>query len=89
MVGARRVVATSAPHILHWGHIRSTEQLAWKSAVRRRWADTDYIEGHGLQSHDNWFGHRNVVLDDAAQPLPDGPAAYIRHIEVLARDWRP
>lgn len=89
MVGARRRVATSAPHVLHWGHIRSTDQLAWKSRVRRRWAATDYIEGDGLTTHDNWFHHRNDALDAEAAPLPAPVAAYIRHLDALARDWTP
>ena len=85
MLGASKPIASRSPHILHWGHIRSVDQLAWKSRMRRQHADTDYIEGPGLRSHANWFHHRNQALDAEAVPLPAGPAAYIRQIEAQAR----
>ncbi len=84
MVGAKKPMASRSPHILHWGHIRSVDQLAWKSRMRRDHAGTDYLEGAQLIQHDNWFHHRNHTLDPEAVPLPAGPAAYIRQVEAQA-----
>ena len=85
MLGATQPLSTRSPHLLHWGHIRSVDQLAWKSQMRRKQAETDYLEGRGLQAHDNWFHHRNLTLDAEAVPLPAGPAAYIRQLESIAQ----
>jgi hypothetical protein len=68
-------------HILHWGHIRSVEQLKWKSRMRSRYAETDYIEGKQLAENDNWFHVRNTELDAHTAPLPSGPTQVIRRLE--------
>lgn len=87
MVGAAKVVFARAPHILHWGHIRGEAELAWKSEMRRRFADTDYIEGAHLKRHDNWFAVRNQQLDGQAQPLPPATAQAIVALEAAAAQW--
>lgn len=53
--------------------------------MRRQHSETDYLDGRGLQAHDNWFHHRNQTLDAEAEALPAGPAAYIRRLESLAQ----
>ena len=80
MTGCRHA-GHAGVHILHWGHIRSVEQLAWKSTMRRRFAETDYLEGEQLASIDNWFRVRNKHLDAEAAPLPPKAATTIRRLE--------
>ncbi len=80
MEGARKGLLGDI-HMLHWGHIRSEEQLLWKSRVRRRFAENDYFEGAQLKEYDNWFHLRNAELDRDATPLPAGAARYVRRLE--------
>lgn len=78
MDGARKGHVINELHILHWGHIRDVDQLAWKSQMRARYADTDYLEGKALASHENWFAERNRFLDQKTAPLPARTAATVR-----------
>ncbi len=81
MEGARRGMTATDVHILHWGHIRSVDQLAWKSRMRVQYADTDYVEGKELKAHENWFAERNEALDKEIAPLPPKTALFIRELE--------
>ncbi len=81
MIGARRGMTASDIHIIHHGHIRPIGQLAWKSQWRRRFAETDYIEGRQLLSHENWFAERNPALEASLAPLPAKALALLRAIE--------
>jgi glycosyltransferase involved in cell wall biosynthesis len=78
MDGARGGKVFHELHILHWGNIRPSHQLAWKSKMRAQYAATDYIEGKELASVEDWFSERNRTLDTLRAPLPEPVAATVR-----------
>ena len=83
MDGARRSSRVSDVHIVHWGNIRPGHQLNWKSQVRKRWADTDYIEGKELLEHENWFAERNREFDQNRAPLQAPVRAWVAALPQL------
>jgi glycosyltransferase involved in cell wall biosynthesis len=67
--GARKK-GTSNKHIIHWGHVRSEQQLLRKSDVRKKFAGCDAIDGQGLLAYPNWFHARNRYFNGQTESLP-------------------
>jgi len=83
MQGQRNQSVLSQTHIIHWGHIRSEQQMQWKSNMRKQYASTDLCDGKGLVTTENWYHERNTILgyDDKAQKLSQNIIEYIQSIE--------
>lgn len=83
MKGAKNQSGLQEAHIIHWGHIRSEEQMQWKSDMRRQYAETDRCDGQGLLETKNWYHERNKTLgfDNKAIPLAQSIVDYILSIE--------
>ena len=80
MVGETKKVVTKS-HIIHWGHIRSEQQLQRKSNVRQQFSDVDEIDGIGLQQSNNWFYERNKAFNNQIEKLPYKTVEWMQRFE--------
>ena len=57
-------------HIIHWGHIRSQQNLQTKSEMRKKFALWDAADGTQLLKINNWFAERNEQWNKDIKKLP-------------------
>ena len=62
--------SNNRPHIIHWGHLRTEQDLKMKSMMRTKYAIWDRADGAQLLKSDNWFAERNEQWDEQIEKLP-------------------